>query len=154
MKTNEFIEKVKDLGYGRLIKESEIIILCKGWAICYVSKDKMYSVNPIARILDENDTELLRKLFELAFEYASTPINEREEEVKYYLRQRPILYLDSVLNYGLRSERWFYSCKTQSSHTVTEFTEKEIEKLGYKLSDFAYCVVGTDEWLNTGVENE
>lgn len=149
MKVDEFIKKVEDLGYT--VKEYEYCYCIrvddmngnKNYGFAYVGKVKSNNME-ICPVSENGDVEL----FNIMVEYASTPINERGEEVKYYLRQRPTLLSNGILNYSLKSERWFYDCETQTRNIVTEFTEKEIEELGYKLNDFAHCVVGTDEWLN------
>lgn len=78
MKTSEFIKKVEKLGYSIFKGSSVLYIRANELTLGLVSLEKMYYM--------DLETEL-KELFDLCIEYAQTPIEEREEEKKYYLQK-------------------------------------------------------------------
>ena len=89
---------------------------------------------------DENMTE---ELFDLIVEYANTPVKDREEEKRYYLRHKWLNNKNT--NYlHLNEENNFYDLSVYKSleawKAQLQFTEKEIEEIKEKfdtgLSDF------------------
>lgn len=71
MKTKEFIDKVKELDYGCTIDGHYIVVVDDYRSLVTVSRYKMYYITM------ETDDD---KLGELSYEYARTPIEERERE--------------------------------------------------------------------------
>ena len=168
MKTKEFIEKVEKLGftteyyknpfsniksncyYDLITISVNNQVLVKVWTNC------QYAISTISdghsSCLSGYDVD---KLYKLCFEYASTPVEDREEEEKFYLKHRWLMtefgdtyYLCKCYNaagkisYGVRlsyithDETWL-------------FTLKEIEEIKEKfdtdLSDFELVEVLSDE---------
>mgnify|MGYP001369109316 CR=1 FL=1 len=69
-------------------------------------------------------------------EYAKTPIEEREEEKKYYWKLKGGGKLDndmSHFNYQKSANEWFLSSKSNHLDIATQFTEKEFAELKSKL---------------------
>ena len=150
MRTKEFIKKVKSLGFevgdeydrkGELVEfrigddEEDFVVIWPKFtfAISTIEGGFMDLKYPLP----------LKELYKLCFEYASTPIEDREEEKKFYLRHRLIqtdgcyMYLQktsddadmmSVRIFGFKDD---YDLK---------FTLKEIEEIKKKfdtdLKDF------------------
>lgn len=87
MKTKEFIKKVEELGFGVKKENYYIRILANDFVIAAVYTNRTYCLNthnPM-RVEWRNEDDL----FKLMVEYASTPIEEREEE-KYRLKHKYI----------------------------------------------------------------
>lgn len=67
--------------------------------------------------------------------YAATPVDEREEEKKFYLRHRwmePIY--KNYLNYCMTTKNYWLDCKNEEICVQTQFTEKEIEEIKEKFN--------------------
>ena len=128
MKTKEFIKKVEELGYKAYKVYGQINIMSQGLAI--VSTERMYVIKSFCFV--DVEWENQDKLFDLIVEYAKTPINEREEETKYYLRHKYInkrnayLVVDENQNCSLQVMGVDYELPTSDK---TKFTEKEIENI-------------------------
>ena len=84
MKTKEFIKRVEELGYKVRKVYSQIEIMSQGLTVATVSTKRMYVIKSFCFVDVEWKNQ--DKLFDLIIEYAKTPIDERKEEKKYYLR--------------------------------------------------------------------
>ena len=159
MKTKEFIKAVKNLGFTIKYYKNPfsniksncdydlITISANNQVLVKVSTNCQYAISTISdghsSCLSGYDVD---KLYKLCFEYASTPVEDREEEEKFYLKHRWLMtefgdtyYLCKCYNaagkisYGVRlsyithDETWL-------------FTLKEIEEIKEKfdtdLSDY------------------
>lgn len=80
MKTKEFIKAVKELGYEAVKYEERISIKYKDISIANVFTDKIYQIN--SNSLNKEWGEKGGVLFALIFQYACTPIKDREEKEK------------------------------------------------------------------------
>jgi hypothetical protein len=74
------------------------------------------------------------ELYKLCFEYTSTPVEDREEEKKFYLKHRFLTSLlgdmkYSFINYNAKYNEIFLSNKESLGDTKTQFTLKEIEEI-------------------------
>lgn len=96
-----------------------------------VSKSEPYLMNtgyPVFKELEEN---LRGDLLEVLYKLADTPISERQEEKKYYLKHR-FLVEDgdcNYLNYDHSLRELNLSDIGQSKSIQTQFTLEEIEKI-------------------------
>lgn len=157
MKTKEFIKAVKKLGFGieyyknplsniKLNCDYDLItisannqVLVKIWTNC------QYAISTISDghscFLNGYDVE---ELYKLCFEYANTPVEDREEEKKFLIQHK---YLVSKaicpVNLARNKEKNVYrviNCKADNLVYQVQFTEKEIkeikEKLNTDLADF------------------
>lgn len=151
--TKEFIRKVKDLGF-------DIEIGLIGWiwiaderdVVAVVERNEMYKINTDDNVaFNKVATNKRKKLFDLLFDYTSTPLEEREEKERFFLKFAPLgdggclnyLNYNSSLNcIGLNDCYQTPMCKTQ-------FTQKEIdeikEKFNVTLSDFEQIPVEDKE---------
>lgn len=121
MKTKEFIDKVKELDYGCTIDGHYIVVSDDYGTPVTISRYKMYYITI------ETDDD---KLGELSYEYARTPIEEREEEKRYYLRKfNKKFYEGEYLNHDINYNRWLLGDNIENVNYKTKFTWKEIEKI-------------------------
>ena len=140
MRTKEFIKKVEELGFDAEERGNEVYLY--GWGsngLAKVSKKYQYTINTFYREfmdLNEGDKGLL---FDLIVEYISTPIEEREEEKKYYLRHKWVS-TESYVNYLIKIKSYVLSNDYQDESVQTRFSMNEIEEIKEKfntdLSDF------------------
>lgn len=158
MKTKEFIEKVKKLGFGiEYYKNplSNVGLRCDYDLFTIYLEDKdlveiwtncRYAISTISDghscFINGYDVD---KLYKLCFEYANTPVKDREEEKKYYLRHK---WIGDKQNYLIKPKierkpflfQSFDNCYGRPTTERGEFTEKEIEEIKEKfdtdLSDF------------------
>lgn len=138
MKTKEFIKRVKSLGFkvgiaykgndeiGAIIisdyEESEFVRI---WPRRYA----------ISTIFDGfNSCINSEELYKLCFEYASTPVEDREEEKKFYAKHKYLVgteYRDAnYLNFGKYDcDKLWLGFKSKRLNVQTQFTLKEIEEI-------------------------
>lgn len=78
------------------------------------------------------------KLFNLLVEYARTPIEDREEEKKFYAKHRHLVdfftYDPVYLNYDARNKKIYVYDKKQTDLIQTQFTLKEYEEIKKKFN--------------------
>ena len=141
MKTNEFIKRVEELGYDIKLRNDYIQIIRDEFVAVVVYINVMYSIT-FHQII-KNSWNNGDKLFDLIVEYAKTPVDEREEEKKFYLRHRwfkPSPLCKNYLNYWIGNEEYWLEYKNESEDVKTKFTLKEIneikEKFNTDLKDF------------------
>ena len=155
MKTKEFIEKVEKMGFDiayyknpysneKSIFDYDLITiylddqdLVKIWTSC------QYAISTIS---DGHSCYItgydVKELYKLCFEYANTPVMDREEEKKFYLKHRFLVEVGdcNYLNSDHSLREFYLNDKSQSEKIQTQFTLKEIEeikeKLDTDLSDF------------------
>lgn len=139
MKTKEFIRRVEELGF-ECEKSKEVYFIYDSDGIAYASvyHTTPYQISTFERPWDLLTKDEQEKLFDLLIEYARTPIEDREEEKKFYLRHR---YLQSsltnsnnILNYSVSDNTLALSTGAQCSKYKTKFTLKEIEEIKEKLN--------------------
>lgn len=82
MKTKEFIKRAKELGFvARKHLDDNMAIFAKDGVTVFINEHMPYGL-----IMDTKHLKYLtNELFDLCVEYARTPIEEREEEEKFYL---------------------------------------------------------------------
>lgn len=146
MKTKEFIEKVKKLGFEVIYYTnpwSNVETNCKYNAIAIYLDDKelvniwtncQYAINTIS---DGHLTYLygydLDELYKLCFEYACTSVEDRKEKKKFYLKHR---YFEiggggrGFFTIENDSGLPFLSYMTSSDNYNQIFTLNEIEEIG------------------------
>ena len=141
MKTKELIKKVKELGFEIIRAGRHIDIMFNDFIVAGVYKDQMYVMTFYSheKLLLTN----VDKLFDLLVEYAKTPVDERKEDKKFYLRHRwfkPSPIYKNYLNYWIGNDEYWLDYKNESKEIQTQFTLKEIdeikEKFNTDLGDF------------------
>lgn len=106
--------------------------------LAVIDKENIYGFKYFYR----NDKDL----FKLCVDYTSTPIEEREEEKRYYLRKfNKKFYEDEYLNYNKHYKCWILGDDIEDAQYQTKFTCSEIEnikkKFNTELSEFVRVVV-------------
>ncbi|MDU2648337.1 hypothetical protein [Anaerococcus vaginalis] len=141
MKTKEFIKRVEELGFGVKVYDSQIRILANDFIISVVYIGREYMINtykPVSLAFRNED-----ELFDLIIKYAKTPVDEREEEKKFYLKHRWMRTINGFsralkidIDCGIADVG--YICP--SLGYKNQFTKKEIEEIKEKfntdLADF------------------
>lgn len=148
MKTKEFIKRVEELGYlinGNYYHYWEIKNK-KNYLIAVVSKDVLYKISTDSGYWDGIPDEDKNKLLGLLIEYSKTPIKDREEEKKFYLKHSWVMtefgdeyYL--CKSYNAAGDISYVFRLSYITHDETWlFTLKEIEEIKKKfdtdLADF------------------
>ena len=156
MKTKEFIKAVKNLGFTikyyktpfSNVKSNDYDLI----TICLEDKDLVeiwmnckYAISTISDghscFLNGYDVD---KLYKLCFEYANTPVMDREEEKKFliqhkYLVSKNLLPVNLAWN-KLKDVYRSINLKVDNHIYQAQFTLKEVEdikiKLGTDLADF------------------
>lgn len=149
MRTKEFIKKIEDLGFN--IEEDsdtyfpeydsyQIFLDCN--LVAVVFKKFMYSFDTAKTSFDELGDKLKTTLYHLIRSYAETPIEEREEEKKFYLEH---IWMNRdwdfcYLNFNNDTKSYALSTIEENKFYKTQFNLKEIKKIKEKyntdLSDF------------------
>lgn len=138
MKTKEFIKKINELGYNVKETEHTIIVRKEFTHLAVIDKENIYGF----KYFCHNDKDL----FKLCVDYTSTPIEEREEDKKYYLRKfNKKFYENEYLNYNKYYKHWSLGDDIEDAQYQTKFTCSEIEnikkKFNTELPEFARVVV-------------
>nr|DAM67787.1 MAG TPA: hypothetical protein [Caudoviricetes sp.] len=141
MRTKEFIKRVEELGFG-YEKAEEVYFIYDNEgteyaAVCHTTPNQISNTE---RAWDWLDKDVQEKLFDLLIEYARTPIEEREEEKKFYLRYKWINADYNYLNYDCRLDVYGLDRILSFNWIKGKFTLEEIEdikeKYDTKLEDF------------------
>lgn len=146
MKTKELIKKVKELGFEIIRAGSHIDIMFNDFIVAGVYTDQMHVMTFYSheKLLLTN----VDKLFDLLVEYAKTPIEDRKEETRFYLRHRYFKCTNGDRRYfqiyESDSTPWLNAMYTVMGYKK-QFTLKEIEEIKKKfdtdLKDFEMIVV-------------
>lgn len=141
MKTKEFKNKILEFGFyfkayhnGRTCIFSDFEL---NKLVAIVDTEACFSADLDYRSFDDLEHERKEELFNLIVEYARTPIEEREEPKKYYLKHKWLtnnggsynclnFYVDEN-KYSIESDSDMYGFKTQ-------FTQAEIDKIKEKFN--------------------
>lgn len=142
MRTKEFVKRVEELGYEVKIRETNCKIFNNDMAVGSVDNlTYMRMTNycfEYGHLCDEDK----EKLFDLMIEYAKTPIKDRKEEKKFYLRHKWLENSDefNYLNYEIGLDNYTLHDASDKSWVRVKFTLKEIEEIKEKfdtdLADF------------------
>ena len=148
MRTKEFIKRVKELGFeveyglgekGELVEfrigddEEDFVVIWPKFTFAISTIEYGF--------VDLKDPLPLEELYKLCFEYASTPVKDREEEKKFYLRHKWLnLDTDNYLHLDVDDGSCMLNDDEEFSFTKIELTKKEIEEIKEKfdtdLADF------------------
>ena len=131
MKTSEFIKKVEKLGYRVEDTGFNLYLYSGEDLVAFVGKKKQYVLEIYNFFLKQNAEALV----DLCLEYAQTPIEEREEEEKFYLQKMKSFYDDdynesrAFLNINTSMDVFCITNRGETSIFKTQFTQKEIDKI-------------------------
>lgn len=141
VKTKEFIKRVEELGCRVEDTGFNLYLYSGEDLVAFVGKKKQYVLEIyILEIYNFFLKQNAEALVDLCVEYAKTPIDEREEEEKFYLQKIKSFYevkidkdnmfliLDMDDNSFFLSDVQFYD-KYMRGNFKTQFTQKEIDKI-------------------------
>lgn len=146
IKIKEFIRKINELGFKVNVDDGIIKVVKDPFlpgVIAVISNgvEKMMDVNLYSYERLDEDTKT--KVFDLVTELARTPIEDRKDEDKYFLRHKYLCNGDlsiNYLNYNLIRDKYGLSSSKSTPVFQTKFTLKEIQDMSVKLrsnfSDF------------------
>lgn len=130
MKTSEFIKKVEKLGYRVEDTGFNLYLYSGEDLVAFVGKKKQYVLEIYNFFLKQNAEALV----DLCLEYAETPIEEREEEEKFYLQKIKSFYDTdydeeyAFLNFA-KMKYFMLNNLKQDNCYKTQFTQREIDKI-------------------------
>lgn len=142
MLTKDFVKEVEKLGLECSDCSTIIPIYHDGDLVSLVSKNTKFLAGTVYNSFRYLPKELQEKLYNLIDEYARTPIEDREEQQKYFLIFAALTDNEhfNYLNHNLKKDFLALSDRNQSDMYQTQFTQKEIdeikEKFNVTLSDF------------------
>lgn len=142
LKTKEFIKEVRSLGLEIAESLYEISIYDGNDELAYIRKDKRFYVCTYFEFSEYLSEELQEKLYNLIDKYARTPLEEREEQERFYLKFAALTDNgdETYLNYYEADDSLGMFTRYQEFGFQTRFTQKEINdirrKFGVTLSDF------------------
>ena len=143
--TKELVKELEELGFKTQSMPSFIYILFKGIVVASIVETEPFCISTdTINWLVLND-DLKEKAFDLLVRYAKTPLEDREEPKKYYLRHN---YLnaytgDNYLNWDrtlLIANSISLDDEVEDEDFQTQFTKREIKTLeedyGVNLDEF------------------
>ncbi|MBC6163324.1 hypothetical protein HB999_07565 [Listeria booriae] len=136
MKTSEFKQAIEEMGFITTNERGHVFVYLNKshkdieWSAASVRVDRIFGFKMFIKHDVKISEEKKRNLAELLFEYASTPLDEREEPKKYYIKC-PITgeYLHKHL--GLGGFDWFTE-NTYSPYRKSRFTRAEIDAFEFE----------------------
>ena len=141
LKTKEFIKEVRSLGLEIAESLYEISIYDGNDELAYIRKDKRFYVCTYFEFSEYLSEELQEKLYNLIDKYARTPLEEREDQERFFLKFKIETDDDcKYFNYDKNDDEPKLDNSLETSNFQTRFTQKEINdirrKFGLTLSDF------------------
>ncbi|MFR9278545.1 MAG: hypothetical protein ACLVME_02555 [Ezakiella coagulans] len=139
--TKKFIKEVEKLGLRVGESSTTISIYYENAIVARVNKWKMFFTDTLFLVFDDLSKELKEKLYNLIDKYARTPLDEREEQERFFLKFK-IKTADNCnfLNYDKNDDEPTLDNSLETSNFQTQFTQKEIDdikkRFGVTLSDF------------------
>lgn len=134
MKTKDFIKKLQSIGYGVGTVPGNEEKLCvvgnnENIVLSVHTKDT-YCLNTDWNEFRRLDDEYKEELLDIAFDYIKTPVEEREEPKKYYLKL-PRMFDGELayMNYHKYYNEYFFNDRFTTELVQTQFTQEEIDNL-------------------------
>lgn len=136
MTTKEFIKAVENLGYEAEKDEGAITVTYKNKILAHVFTNELYRMS--SYFTEINCVENGGILFALIFQYAVTPIEDREKEEKFliqhkYLVSKNLLPVNLAWN-KLKDVYRSINLKVDNHIYQAQFTFKEYEEIKKKLN--------------------
>ena len=133
MKTSELRKVVEEHGYEFEKTEKFIYIYYIGVkAMTLDLRDKSITVDKNTILV----TQSIKTIMVALIEYSLTPLNEREDEKKYYIHQ-PIN--NQYLNYDIKNKFYFMFEPTNTHDFKTIFTQQEIDNFPAEIKGAIEC---------------
>ena len=134
MKYSEFKREVEKLGFDVNVKNLETGVRRKGNFIMTVDAQRKCIVDTTWDEFQYLRDDTKEQLFKLGYKLAKTPLAEREEEKRYYLRlaTKIDVYEDRrYLNMDIPNEKYTLSENKDDAYYKASFTESEIAEMDF-----------------------
>lgn len=143
MKTKEFIRKIENLGFEIEKGFSQFVITSPfdTW-VAVVDRKEICQINNNYSEWGLLNDPSKKELFDIISEYAKTPIEDRKEEKKFYLKHKYVRHVNDKQYFTIYPHLEYpgLDYKLPSHNLVQTFTLKEMEVIKKKyntdLSDF------------------
>ncbi len=136
MTTNEFVKAVENLGYEAEKDEEYITIRDKNISLACVFTNEAYRINSNFYGMDWGEKGGV--IFALIFQYACTPIEDREEEKKFLIQHKYLVsksfYPVCMTWHKLKDVYRPINCRVDNHIYKAQFTLKEVEDIKIKLN--------------------
>ena len=133
MKYSEFKQRVVDIGFNVEDEAREVwVVDDEGDIVATVSTDITSSMDTDYIAFKEQGEDVRAEVLRLTYQLAKTPLEEREEEKKYYLRlaTKIDVYEDRrYLNMDIPNEKYTLSENKDDAYYKAIFTESEIAQM-------------------------
>ena len=133
MKYSEFEREVEKLGFTHNRRCEEIVVKVDGKTVMGVSTSRKYIVDNEWEKYQELNETTQEQLFDLAYKLAKTPLAEREEEKKYYLKLELPIPLEGSpmhwLNQKVGASKYHFGSQENIRDYKTIFTESEVAQM-------------------------
>lgn len=122
MRTKDFVDRIKDIGYYVIHDTNETLILGSvNEVVVKISELNRGSVRFNKTINKEAEGTVM--------EYANTPIDKRKEQKKYYVRLKGIDEKEGYLNCNNMNGNYFVDFKDDVASFTVKFSKPEIKSL-------------------------
>ena len=135
MNKKEFIEEMEAVGLFVIpnTKNANMYVEIQGKTVAVIKNDEQYSLKINLIPLVDFDDFLKNEIYNVLVQYAQTPLAEREEEKRYYLRNASPLLRGSGRGYLAKNkdtlEYYALSLKCSEEFYQTIFAESEIAQM-------------------------
>ena len=132
MKYSEFEREVEREGFNVDRKSGTVYVDSTTGTVMSISTDDLFMFGCDWSAFVHLNRDVQEKLFDLAYQLAKTPLAEREEEKRYWLRivaNLGFMNDQRFLNLNIEREEYFICSARQSEWVKTIFTESEIAKM-------------------------
>ena len=133
MKYSEFKREVEKLGFTHSTRCAEIVVKVHGRTVMGVSTNREYIVDSEWDEFQSLHKKTQGELFDLAYQLAKTPLTEREEEKKYYLKLELPIPLEASsmrwLNQKVGASKYHFGSQENIRDYKTIFTESEVAQM-------------------------
>lgn len=147
MKTSEFIKYFQsEFYYVKEYSNGIFVTDIDNSDLFYLDRNKN-SFNTIKFGFESLDFSKQQEYYKVIFEYLMTPPEEREEEKKFYLRQKGINEYDNFLSLEYETQSYYVSSNEEFYDYKTKFTQSEIDEM-------PECYTHPAVWEKIKVESE
>ena len=147
LKTNQFIKEIKSMGFhAKDFEKSILIVDSNDFFVAKVSKVSVGEISTDYPGFTNLEYSIKLNFLDFLFNYATMPIEDREEEEKYYLRQIGIGSW-SFLNFNINLQEYIVAGKKDDYTYKTQFTQSEIDEM-------PECYTHPAVWEKINVERE
>ena len=132
MKYSEFEREVEREGFNVDRKSGTVYVDSTTGTVMSISTDDLFMFDCDWSAFVHLNRDVQEQLFDLAYQLAKTPLAEREEEKRYYLRlaTKIDVYEDRrYLNMDIPNEKYTLSENKDDAYYKASFTESEIAEM-------------------------